>query len=141
MDHPIVHFEIPADDPERASKFYRDAFGWEISRMPGPMEYYGVRTSETEANGMPKGPGINGGICRKMNPGHMPTNYVAVADIEAHTARMVEAGATLILPRMPVPGMGWLAQFLDTEGNPIALWQSDTSATMDGYTEAECSTA
>ncbi len=128
MDHTIVHFEIPAEDPERASKFYRDAFGWEINKMSGPIEYYGVRTAEIGESGMLKGPGVNGGICRKMNPGHLPTNYVGVEDIDAHTTRLVEAGATLILHKMPVPGMGWLAQFTDTEGNVIALWQTDRDA-------------
>jgi predicted enzyme related to lactoylglutathione lyase len=96
--------------------------------MSGPFEYYGVRTTETGENGMPTGPGVNGGICRKMNPGQVPTNYVGVQDIEAHTLKLVEAGGTVILPKMPVPGMGWLAQFTDTEGNIIALWQSDMNA-------------
>ena len=32
MDHTIVHFEIPADHPERATKFYRELFGWEIQK-------------------------------------------------------------------------------------------------------------
>ena len=32
MDHTIVHFEIPADDPARATKFYRELFGWEIQK-------------------------------------------------------------------------------------------------------------
>ena len=69
MDHTIVHFEIPADDLERASKFYREVFGWEISRMPGPFEYFGVRTTATDESGMPKGPGVNGGMMKRMHPG------------------------------------------------------------------------
>ena len=35
MDHTIVHFEIPADDPERAARFYRELFGWNVDRFEG----------------------------------------------------------------------------------------------------------
>src|SRR3989441_13234384 len=67
MDHPVVHFEIPADDPERAAKFYRELFGWEISRWGNPAgagegpEYWMVRTVPTDAKGQPTRPGVNGG--------------------------------------------------------------------------------
>jgi predicted enzyme related to lactoylglutathione lyase len=33
MDHTIVHFEIPADNPERATQFYRELFGWDIQKF------------------------------------------------------------------------------------------------------------
>src|SRR2546425_4132441 len=67
MDHTVVHFEIPADDPERAAKFYRELFGWEISRWGNPAgagegpEYWMVRTVPTDAKGQPTRPGVNGG--------------------------------------------------------------------------------
>jgi predicted enzyme related to lactoylglutathione lyase len=38
MDHTIVHFEIPADDPERAARFYRDLFGWKIDKYEGSTD-------------------------------------------------------------------------------------------------------
>jgi uncharacterized protein len=128
VDHTIVHFEIPADDLDRVTKFYSEVFGWEISRMPGPFEYYGVRTTATDESGMPKGPGVNGGICKKMNPGHSPTNYIGVEDIDAHTAKLVEAGGEICVPKHPVPGHGWFVQFKDPEGNVLALWQPDPKA-------------
>ena len=34
----VVHFEIHADDPERAAKFYEAAFGWSVSKWDGPMD-------------------------------------------------------------------------------------------------------
>jgi predicted enzyme related to lactoylglutathione lyase len=128
MDHTIVHFEIPADDLDRASTFYRDVFGWEIAKMPGPFEYYGVRTTATDETGMPKGPGVNGGMMKRMHPGQVPTNYIGVADIDAHTAKLVEAGGEVCVPKMAVPGHGWLVQFKDPEGNVLALWQPDSKA-------------
>ena len=128
MDHTIVHFEIPADDLDRASTFYRDVFGWEIAKMPGPIEYFGVRTTATDESGMPKGPGVNGGMMKRMHPGQVPTNYIGVADIDAHTSKLVEAGGEVCVPKMAVPGHGWLVQFKDPEGNVLALWQPDSKA-------------
>ena len=128
MDHTIVHFEIPADDLDRATTFYREVFGWQIARMPGPFEYFGVRTTSTDETGMPKGPGVNGGMMKRMHPGQLPTNYIGVADIDAHTTKLVEAGGEVVVPKMPVPGHGWLVQFKDPEGNVLALWQPDSKA-------------
>jgi len=131
MDHTIVHFEIPADDVDRAVGFYREVFGWEIARMPGEFEYYGVKTTATDESGMPKGPGVNGGMMKRMHPGQVPTNYIYVPDIDAHVLKVEAAGGEVILPKMPVPGHGWLSQFKDPEGNILALWQPDRTAGMD----------
>src|SRR2546427_8012621 len=85
MDHTVVHFEIPADDPERAAKFYRELFGWEISRWEGSAgggagaEYWMVRTVPTDAAGQPPRLGVNGGLMRPMFPGQTPGNFVGVA--------------------------------------------------------------
>ena len=128
MDHTIVHFEIPADDVDRAVKFYGEVFGWEISKMPGSTEYYGIRTTETGESGMPKGPGVNGGMMKRMHPGQLPTNYIYVEDIDAYTSKLVEAGGQVCMPKHPVPGHGWFVQFKDPEGNVLALWQPDQAA-------------
>src|SRR4051812_50028506 len=79
MDHTIVHFEIPADDLDRAVAFYREVFGWEISKMPGPFEYYGVKTTATDETGMPKGPGVNGGVMKRGAPRPKPAQYNGAA--------------------------------------------------------------
>ena len=75
MDHTVVHFEIPADDPERAAKFYRELFGWDINRWEGAAsgvsEYWMVKTVPTDAAGQPTAPGVNGGLMRRMMPGQL----------------------------------------------------------------------
>src|SRR2546427_12248945 len=82
MDHTVVHFEIPANEPERAAKFYCELFGWEISRWGGAAgggeaaEYWMVRTVPTDAAGQPTRPGVNGGLMRRMFPGPAPVNYI-----------------------------------------------------------------
>ncbi len=131
MDHTIVHFEIPADDPERAAKFYRELFGWDVKKFEDPavaMEYWMVQTVPTDAKGMPTRQGVNGGLMRRMAPGQMPVNYIAVDSVEKFTRKAEQLGAKVMMPKSPVPGMGWFAQLFDTEGNVFAVWQTDEKA-------------
>jgi uncharacterized protein len=128
MDHTVVHFEIPADDPERAVKFYRELFGWEIKQMGGPMDYWLVETVPTDGEGMPTRQGVNGGLMRRMMPGQTPVNYIAVDDVDEFARKAQQLGAKSIMPKTPVPGMGWFAQLKDPEGNVFAIWQHDMAA-------------
>ena len=134
MDHTIVHFEIPADQPERAAKFYRELFGWEISKWEGSadqrdgFEYWMVRTVPTDEQGMPSRPGVNGGLMRRMYPGQAPVNYILVESVDDHVRRAEELGAKLMMGKTPVPGMGWFAQLTDPEGNVLAIWETDSHA-------------
>jgi uncharacterized protein len=128
MDHTVVHFEIPADDPERAGRFYRELFGWEIKHMGGPMDYWLLETVPTDGEGMPIRQGVNGGLMRRMMPGQVPVNYIAVENVDDFARKAEGLGARVIVPKMPVPGMGWFAQLTDTEGNIFAIWQHDPAA-------------
>jgi uncharacterized protein len=132
MDHTVVHFEIPADDPERAVKFYRELFGWEIKQMGGPMDYWLVETVPTDGEGMPTRQGVNGGLMRRMMPGQSPVNYIAVDDVDEFARKAQQLGAKSIMPKTPVPGMGWFAQLKDPEGNVFAIWQHDMAAAPAG---------
>lgn len=51
----VVHFGIPADDPERSIKFYKTVFGWNFEKWDGPIEYWLVMTGPEDQ------PGIDGG--------------------------------------------------------------------------------
>ncbi|MBA3344133.1 MAG: VOC family protein [Gemmatimonadales bacterium] len=143
MDHTIVHFEIPADQPERAAKFYRELFGWEINRWEGSadggggMEYWMVNTVPTGADGMPSRPGVNGGLMRRMMPGQTPVNYIGVADLDEFVRKAERLGAKVLMPKSPVPSMGWFAQLSDTEGNVFAIWQTDPKAGSAGQMAGE----
>jgi predicted enzyme related to lactoylglutathione lyase len=132
----IVHFEIHAGDPERAVKFYRDVFGWEIEEWspPGPGvkdedRYWMVMTGpETE-------PGINGGPVFRQGPapaeGQPMNAYVCtigVTDLDESVDAVLKAGGSIAFPRMAVPGVGWLAYCKDTEGNTFGAIQMDEKA-------------
>ncbi len=131
MGHTVVHFEIPADDPERAARFYRELFGWEINKIAGAasgQDYWMVKTLPADAKGHPTGPGVNGGLMRRMAPGLTTVNYIGVGSVDEHVRLAERLGAKVIVPKTPVPGMGWFAQLKDTEGNIFALWQEDAKA-------------
>jgi predicted enzyme related to lactoylglutathione lyase len=140
MEHTIVHFEIPADQPERAVQFYRELFGWDIKKydggVAGGMEYWMVKTVPTDPDGRPDGQGVNGGLMRRMYPNQVPVNYINVESVDESVSRGEELGAKVLMGKTPVPGMGWFAQLTDTEGNLFAVWESDKSAAMSGAAAA-----
>ena len=128
MDHTVVHFEIPADQPERAVEFYRELFGWKVEHMGGPMDYWLVQTVPSDAEGRPTEPGVNGGLMRRMMPGQTPVNYISVENVDEFARKAEGLGAKVVVPKTPVPGMGWFSQLTDTEGNIFAIWQHDPAA-------------
>ncbi len=127
MSGRVVHFEIPADDEDRARDFYRQAFGWDVQPMP-EMQYTILSTTETDEQGLPKDPGaINGGMMKRQPPCTSPVITVDVDDIDAALAKIESLGGSTVRPRIPVGDMGFAAYFTDTEGNVMGLWQTATS--------------
>jgi predicted enzyme related to lactoylglutathione lyase len=129
MSHGIVHFELPADDPEKLGKFYTDLFGWTIQKVPmGEMDYYMVQTVKTNEQGIPQEPGINGGMTKRMDPNQALVNYVQVESVDEYLAKAKKLGATEMMGKSPVPQMGWFALLVDPSGNQFGIWQDDPSA-------------
>lgn len=130
MDHTIVHFEIPADNTERAAKFYTDLFGWKFNRWENPsgIEYWLLETVATDAEGRPVRQGVNGGLMPRMYKGQQPVNYIAVESLDQAVSKAERLGAKVMMGKTPVPGMGWFAQLTDTEGNVFAMWETDPAA-------------
>jgi predicted enzyme related to lactoylglutathione lyase len=123
-----VHFEIHASDPARAEAFYKDVFGWEFAKWDGPVNYWLVRTGRDT-------PGIDGGMVeRKGDPpaeGAAVNGYVCtigVSSLDTYLTRAIEHGATVALPKMATPGVGWLAYIKDTEGNILGMLEPDPNA-------------
>jgi predicted enzyme related to lactoylglutathione lyase len=119
----VVHFEIPADDENRARDFYTSAFGWEFQVMP-EMEYSLATTTPMDETGRPTVPGsINGGLFRRGDL-TAPVVTVDVEDIDAALEKIAALGGAVHRGKMEVPGMGWNAYFKDSEGNIVGLWQN-----------------
>jgi len=129
----IVHFEIQADDIERATKFYTEIFDWRIERY-GEMEYWGIytgRSTDPEGESL----GINGGLlprnAPKPDPGMSPNAYVCtivVEDIDVMMKKVEKAGGTQQTPKTAIAGMMWMSYYKDTEGNIFGLMQNDPDA-------------
>jgi uncharacterized protein len=124
-----VHFEIHADDPERAIAFYSQAFGWSFHQWDGPMPYWLVTTGPDEE------PGINGGLLQRR--GGSPPDGAAVnafpctlnvPSVDDALAAVAEAGGTVVMPKGAIPGIGWLAYAKDPEGNLFGMMEDDPSA-------------
>lgn len=117
----VVHFEISADDPERASQFYRSVFGWGIEKWQGPKDYWLVRTGDEGQ------PGINGGLFKREGPVNY-VNTIDVSSVDEYVERVKTSGGQLAMPKMPIPGVGYLAYCHDTEGNLFGVMEEDANA-------------
>lgn len=126
MKNPIVHFEIPANNVERAKKFYEKTFGWEIKKFDMPDgDYWTVNTTEVDKKMMPKKPGaINGGLMKRKMPDQPFMNYIGVESIDNMIRAITANGGAMLLPKQEIGmDMGWFAAFRDTEGNIMGLFQ------------------
>ena len=117
----VIHFEIPAGDPERAANFYRKVFGWKIEKWPGPMECWMVSTG---AEGTP---GINGGLLKNTDV-KTTTNTIGVDSVDGAVEAVTKAGGKLVMPKTPIPTVGFFAYLTDTEGNLFGVMQADANA-------------
>ena len=124
MSGRVVHFEIPADDMQRAQAFYSAAFGWQLQEMPG-FEYAIATTTATDDQGQPRDPGaINGGMMPRKAPLDRPMITLAVDDIEESLAQVESLGGSTVVPKQAVGEMGFTAYFRDSEGNLVGMWQN-----------------
>jgi uncharacterized protein len=120
----VIHFEIQADDVERAKVFYLKALGWKITQMmtkeQGGMDYWGVETGE--------GVGINGGLYQrpknKDEKFYLYDCTIQVEDIDKAVQAVKTNGGIITKEKDEIPGVGWFAGAKDTEGNRFGLMQA-----------------
>ena len=136
----IVHFEIPADDVNRAKKFYSDLFGWKIEKISGstdnnngrltsaatgePIEYWIITTTDDKGNKA----AVGGGMMKRQMQEHHITNYINVNSVDEYTSKVEDLGGKVFAPKHTVPGMGYFALCSDTENNVFAIWETNESA-------------
>ena len=125
MNRP-VHFEIHASDPATLVAFYEGVFGWKVQHLP-QMNYWLVDTGE--------GLGINGGIMKRMGapPAEMQSVNafvcsLGVDSVDGSLGKALAAGATVALPKMTIPGVGYQVYIRDPDGNILGLHQADKDA-------------
>lgn len=122
----VVHFEIPADDLDRARQFYGSVFGWQIHHVPD-LDYTLVNTvAVDEVTQLPVEPGaINGGMFRRgTGAPSAPVLMLDVESVDGALEQVEAAGGTVVQPRTEIPGMGAFAYFTDPEGNTLGLFEN-----------------
>jgi len=120
----VVHFELPADDLERAKKFYREVFDWDFKETEVP-DYDLAFTIELNEEGLPKDVGaINGAITIRDETLVTPLLVIKVDSIDGALEKIGSAGRKVLLTKMEIKGQGYYARFADSEGNVIGLWEN-----------------
>ena len=117
-----THFEIPSANPEKAIAFYGAVFGWTFTKWEGPMPYWLVTTGPNEE------PGINGGLMPMQHPNQPCVNTITVANVDQTMAAVTANGGQLAVPKMAIPGVGWLAYAKDLDGHIFGFMQMDAAA-------------
>lgn len=119
----VQHFEIPADDVERAIKFYKGVFKWTMQKLGNPQDpskdYWFFDTKDENGN-----KGIGGGLMKRQAPEHSVTNYITVRSVDDYASKIEEAGGKVIMPKTEIPNMGFIIVFLDTENNMFGLYEA-----------------
>ncbi len=118
----INHFEIPADDVDRAQKFYGTVFDWNMQKWSNPenpqKDYWIFETKDESGNRS-----MSGGMMKRQAPEHTITNYVTVPAIDEYISKIEQAGGKIMIKKTEIPDMGFFAIFIDTENNQFGLFE------------------
>src|SRR5262245_52621286 len=122
--HRIVHFEFHSTDPTRDMKFFGDVFGWKFEKFGGSSEdmpYYLTTTG-------PQGEmGINGGIMKSPDGKPRTINTLQVENVDKSAEKVTAHGGQIIMPKMPIPGVGYVIYCTDPGGQMFGIFQMDSS--------------
>jgi predicted enzyme related to lactoylglutathione lyase len=124
----VQFFEIPADNLERAKKFYGNLFGWKMKNFDNnttnlDSEYLMFETADENGK-----PGIGGGMMKRQHPQQMICNFVTVRSIDECSAKVEQLGGKILVPKMAAKGHGYFVVCSDTESNHFGIFQQDPNA-------------
>ena len=118
----VIHFEINADNPNRAADFYANVFEWNIQKWEGPVDYWLITTGE-------KGePGIDGALMKRRFPELSTVNTISVPSIDDFMVKITSHGGRIVTEKTAIPGIGHFCYCQDTEGNTFGIIEEDNSA-------------
>lgn len=111
-----VEFNVP--DEEATAEFYRAVFDWKTEEMfPG---YLNVQSGDE--------PGIDTGIAKSEDGSTSTVATLLVPDLDAYSAKVEENGGKVVVPRFPIPGVGFACYFVDPNGMTVGMWEANTDA-------------
>ena len=117
----IIHFDLSADNPERAADFYRSVFNWKINKWEGPEDYWLIQTGTEDE------PGITGGVAGRIKPEDTTAVVFDVASIDDVSKKIIDAAGKIREGKKAIPGVGYLIMCRDTEANTFGVMQIDES--------------
>lgn len=117
----IIHFEVTAEDPDRAEEFYKKTFDWDIDESTDPSDYRLISTGQEEE-------GLNGGLCKRNDPEESILITVSVDSVDNYLKKVEENGGEIVNPKRAIPGVGYHATCRDTEGNLFDIMEEDEEA-------------
>jgi uncharacterized protein len=124
--NPVVHFELPYKDANRAETFYATVFGWKMQHLgENSGNYILATTAESDAKpGFPAG-AINGGLfpVKPDWPAQYPSIVIGVEDIQKTIVLINTHGGEVLGEPMDIPNFGKYVSFIDTEGNRNSIIQ------------------
>ncbi len=115
----LVHFEIPASDPAKVSRFYEQVFGWKFNKWQGEgPDYWLISHKDAPPED------TLGGLFKRINANQQFLNYFSVRSIDESAAKATNLGAKVVTAKQEIPNMGYFAVLQDPDGNTFALFQS-----------------
>ncbi|HVM29711.1 MAG TPA: VOC family protein [Candidatus Limnocylindrales bacterium] len=111
----ITHVELPADDVERARRFYAELLGWQFGTDEAYPGYHMFNAGTAQ---------IGGAVGKRgESTGDRMRVYCEVDSIDDILGRVEGLGGSISQPRTEIPGQGWYAAIVDTEGNELGLYE------------------
>jgi predicted enzyme related to lactoylglutathione lyase len=116
----IAHIEFPADDPQRAMRFYSAVAGWEFGELEGMEGYHLFRSGDGQGGAI----GLRGQtIAAALRL------YINVDTLEEAVAAAEASGGTVLEPPTGIGGgFGRFAVVRDPEGTEVGLWEAPEAA-------------
>ncbi len=120
--NPVIHFELHSPNLEKSLEFFRTVMGWELNAWGGPHEYWLAKSHQ------PGSPGIDGGMMRSPDADSRTVNTIQVSSVDDYVAKIVAAGGEIVVPKMAIPGVGYVAYGKDPAGVLFGIMHPDSSA-------------
>lgn len=126
MKNKLTHFAIHIDNMQRARNFYDGVFDWDFNSY-GQDDFLQIKADKSE-----NGELIGAMQSRKYSPvSEKIIGFecsIGVENIEETIDKVKSNGGQILMPKTAIPHVGWIAKFLDTEGNLICAIQYDKTA-------------
>ncbi len=118
----IAHFEIPADNLERAERFYSSLFDWKFENAGG--DYHMITTRSLKKGGC----SVPGGLYQRQEAQMPIMDYIGVNSVSDYLTKVEKLGGKILKPKTAATGYGYYAIVQDTENNQFGLWEENLSA-------------